>query len=302
MTRVTRLWNHPAVGGHAFISYSQTDRSYVDRLAAYLTDAGVAIWFDDEVKTGEPFGARIQQAIDDCAAFLLVLTPAAMASKWVRREISYADEQGKPMFPIMLEPSPVPLEFAGLHHENMTGGRLPGSRLVATLRALTEGKGPRSSRPTVSLRIPPYMVGIVIGPGNRTIVGIAATTRTKIDIGDDGTVHIAGADDPSVQRAAELINDLAYPRTPEVGEQFLGTVVKTARFGAFVSLVPGRDGLLRVERIGDGRGPVENYLNEGDKIEVVVTEVDRVGKIILDLVRPGDVAPARKRKGSKRRS
>src|SRR5689334_10947426 len=82
---------------------------------------------------------------------------------------------------------------------------------------------------------------------------------------------------------------------PKVGDKFLGTVVKTAAFGAFVSLLPGRDGLLHISKVGDGKRVerVEDYLNVGDKVEVSIADIDARGKIYLDKVRPeGEEAPA----------
>ena len=82
---------------------------------------------------------------------------------------------------------------------------------------------------------------------------------------------------------------------PKVGDQFLGTVVKTAAFGAFVSLLPGRDGLLHISKVGDGKrvDKVEDFLNVGDKVEVEIADIDARGKIYLDKVRPeGAEAPA----------
>jgi polyribonucleotide nucleotidyltransferase len=82
---------------------------------------------------------------------------------------------------------------------------------------------------------------------------------------------------------------------PKVGDRFLGTVVKTAAFGAFVSLLPGRDGLLHISKVGDGKRVerVEDFLNVGDKVEVEIAEIDGRGKVYLDKVRPeGAPAPA----------
>ena len=85
------------------------------------------------------------------------------------------------------------------------------------------------------------------------------------------------------------------PTLPKVGEKFLGTVVKTAAFGAFISLVPGRDGLLHISKVGNGKRveKVEDFLNVGDKIEVQIADIDQRGKIYLDKVRAeGEEAPA----------
>ena len=84
---------------------------------------------------------------------------------------------------------------------------------------------------------------------------------------------------------------------PKVGDKFLGTVVKTAAFGAFVSLLPGRDGLLHISKVGDGKrvDRVEDFLNVGDKVEVEIAEIDGRGKIYLDKVRPEGEARAGRR-------
>jgi polyribonucleotide nucleotidyltransferase len=93
----------------------------------------------------------------------------------------------------------------------------------------------------------------------------------------------------------ERINAIANPTMPKAGDKFLGTVVKTAAFGAFISLLPGRDGLLHISKVGDGKrvDKVEDFLNVGDKVEVSIAEIDARGKIYLDKVRPeGAEAPA----------
>jgi polyribonucleotide nucleotidyltransferase len=102
----------------------------------------------------------------------------------------------------------------------------------------------------------------------------------------------------------ERINAIANPTMPKVGDKFLGTVVKTAAFGAFVSLLPGRDGLLHISKVGDGKRveKVEDYLNVGDKVEVVIAEIDPRGKVYLDKVRPeGAPAPEASDGGSRDR-
>ena len=80
-----------------------------------------------------------------------------------------------------------------------------------------------------------------------------------------------------------MINAIANPQLPKIGERFLGTVVKTAAFGAFVSLVPGKDGLVHISKLGNGKriGKVEDVVKVGDKIRVEVTDIDNRGKISL---------------------
>jgi polyribonucleotide nucleotidyltransferase len=146
-----------------------------------------------------------------------------------------------------------------------------------------------------SVKIPVDKIGMVIGPKGQTINAIQDETGAEISIEDDGTIYVGATDGPSAQAAIDRINAIANPTMPKVGDRFLGTVVKTAAFGAFVSLLPGRDGLLHISKVGDGKRVerVEDHLNVGDKVEVEIAEIDGRGKIYLDKVRPeGAPAPA----------
>jgi polyribonucleotide nucleotidyltransferase len=146
-----------------------------------------------------------------------------------------------------------------------------------------------------SVKIPVDKIGMVIGPKGQTINAIQDETGAEISIEDDGTIYVGATDGPSAQAAIDRINAIANPTMPKVGDKFLGTVVKTAAFGAFVSLLPGRDGLLHISKVGDGKRVerVEDYLNVGDKVEVEIAEIDGRGKIYLDKKRPeGAEAPA----------
>jgi polyribonucleotide nucleotidyltransferase len=146
-----------------------------------------------------------------------------------------------------------------------------------------------------SVKIPVDKIGMVIGPKGQTINAIQDETGAEISIEDDGTIYVGATNGPSAQAAIDRINAIANPTLPKVGDRFLGTVVKTAAFGAFVSLLPGRDGLLHISKVGDGKRveKVEDFLNVGDKVEVEIAEIDGRGKIYLDKVRPeGAEAPA----------
>jgi len=145
------------------------------------------------------------------------------------------------------------------------------------------------------VKIPVDKIGMVIGPKGQTINAIQDETGAEISIEDDGTIYVGATDGPSAQAAVDRINAIANPTMPKTGDKFLGTVVKTAAFGAFVSLLPGRDGLLHISKVGDGKRveKVEDFLNVGDKVEVEIAEIDGRGKIYLDKVRPeGAEAPA----------
>ena len=146
-----------------------------------------------------------------------------------------------------------------------------------------------------TIRIPVDKIGMVIGPKGQMINSIQDETGAEITIEDDGTIYVGATDGPSAEAAVERINAIANPTLPKVGDRFLGTVVKTAAFGAFISLLPGRDGLLHISKVGNGKrvDRVEDFLNVGDRVEVQIADVDQRGKIYLDKVRPeGEEEPA----------
>ena len=145
---------------------------------------------------------------------------------------------------------------------------------------------PFAPRVTV-VKIPVDKIGAVIGPKGQMINGIQDETGADITIEDDGTIYVGAADGASAQAAVDRINAIANPQLPKVGERFLGTVVKTAAFGAFVSLLPGRDGLVHISKLGQGKriGKVEDVVKVGDKLQVEIADIDQRGKISLVLVR-----------------
>jgi polyribonucleotide nucleotidyltransferase len=145
-----------------------------------------------------------------------------------------------------------------------------------------------------TLTIPVDKIGEVIGPKGKVINAIQDETGAEISIEDDGTIYVGAADGPSAQAAVDRINAIANPQLPKVGERFLGTVVKTAAFGAFVSLLPGRDGLVHISKLGNGKriGKVEDVVKVGDKIQVEITDIDARGKISLVPVREEAAAGA----------
>jgi polyribonucleotide nucleotidyltransferase len=144
---------------------------------------------------------------------------------------------------------------------------------------------PYAPRVTV-VKIPVDKIGAVIGPKGQIINSIQDETGAEITIEDDGTIYVGAADGPSAAAAVDRINAIANPQMPKVGERFLGTVVKTAAFGAFVSLLPGKDGLVHISKLGRGKriGKVEDVVNVGDKLQVEILEIDQRGKISLGLV------------------
>ncbi len=146
----------------------------------------------------------------------------------------------------------------------------------------------------LSVKIPVDKIGEVIGPKGKMINQIQADTGADITVEDDGTIYIGAADGPSAEAALATVNQIANPTMPKVGERFLGTVVKTAAFGAFVSLLPGKDGLVHISKLGNGKriGKVEDVVNVGDKLQVEITEIDQRGKISLTPVQQDAPAAA----------
>ncbi|MEI6250471.1 MAG: polyribonucleotide nucleotidyltransferase [Actinomycetes bacterium] len=147
----------------------------------------------------------------------------------------------------------------------------------------------------ISIKIPVDQIGAVIGPKGKIINQIQADTGAEISIEDDGTIYIGATIGSAAEEARAQINAIANPTMPEVGERYLGTVVKLATFGAFISLLPGKDGLLHISQIKKMHGGkrienVEDVMNVGDKIQVEIAEIDPKGKLSLVPVLEGEAA------------
>ena len=141
----------------------------------------------------------------------------------------------------------------------------------------------------ITVKVPVDKIGEVIGPKGKMINQIQDDTGADISIEDDGTVYIGAVDGPSAEAARAAVNAIANPQMPEVGERFLGTVVKTTTFGAFVSLLPGKDGLLHISEVrklvgGKRIDSVDDVVKIGQKIQVELKEIDPRGKLSLAAV------------------
>jgi len=141
----------------------------------------------------------------------------------------------------------------------------------------------------ITVKIPVDKIGEVIGPKGKMINQIQEDTGADISIEDDGSVFIGATTGSAAEAARQTINSIANPTMPEVGERFVGTVVKTTSFGAFVSLSPGKDGLLHITQIrrmvgGKRVENVEDVLNVGDKVQVELAEIDQRGKLSLHAI------------------
>jgi len=179
---------------------------------------------------------------------------------------------------------------------------IPASVLAGALKQAKEARtailavinqaidGPDEMAPTaprvISVQIPTDKIGELIGPKGKTINAIQDETGADISIEEDGTVYIGAVDGPSAEAARAQVLAIGNPLNPEVGERFLGTVVKLAAFGAFVSLMPGKDGLLHISEVRKLAGGkrvenVEDVLVVGQKIQVEITKIDDRGKLSL---------------------
>jgi polyribonucleotide nucleotidyltransferase len=138
----------------------------------------------------------------------------------------------------------------------------------------------------ITMKIPVDKIGEVIGPKGKVINQIQDDTGAEISIEDDGTIYVGADQGDKAEAARAMINAIANPTNPEKGERYLGTVVKITAFGAFISLLPGKDGLLHISKMrplagGQRVESVEDVLNVGQKIQVEINEIDDRGKLSL---------------------
>jgi polyribonucleotide nucleotidyltransferase len=138
----------------------------------------------------------------------------------------------------------------------------------------------------LTMKVPVDKIGEVIGPKGKVINQIQDDTGAQISIEDDGTIYVGADNGAAAEAARATINAIANPQMPEIGERYLGTVVKTTAFGAFVSLLPGKDGLLHISKLralAGGRRVenVEDVVSVGQKLQVEIGEIDDRGKLSL---------------------
>ena len=184
----------------------------------------------------------------------------------------------------------------------------PTGALIGTPASISESVEPQTEaieRPRAELnrlaprvhveQIPVSKIGELIGPKGKRINEIQSTSGAEISIEDDGRVYIGATDGDQLDIALKMIREQMNPVMPQVGERYLGTVVKTTTFGAFISLTPGKDGLLHITRLGK-KGQrvraVEDVVNVGDKVLVEVMEIDRQNRISLKLAEEEEATPA----------
>ncbi|NER97081.1 MAG: polyribonucleotide nucleotidyltransferase [Symploca sp. SIO1B1] len=146
----------------------------------------------------------------------------------------------------------------------------------------------------LTMKIDPEMIGLVIGPGGKTIKGITEQTGAKVDIEDDGTVTVSAVEQDRAQKAIKYIQGMT--RKLDEGEVYAGRVTRIIPIGAFVELVPGKEGMIHISQLADYRvGKVEDEVAVGDEVIVKVREIDNKGRINLTRlgIHPDEAAAAR---------
>ncbi|WP_304451528.1 polyribonucleotide nucleotidyltransferase [Nocardiopsis sp. YSL2] len=179
----------------------------------------------------------------------------------------------------------IPAEQLAIALQQARGARLA---ILDVMREAIEAPAEMSpNAPRIlTVKVPTDKIGEVIGPKGKMINSIQDDTGADISIEDDGTIYIGAVDGPSAEAARDTINQIANPTMPEVGDRYLGTVVKTTTFGAFVSLLPGKDGLLHISQIRKLHGGkrienLDDVIGIGEKIQVEIREIDDRGKLSL---------------------
>ncbi|MFY7931621.1 MAG: polyribonucleotide nucleotidyltransferase [Microcystis aeruginosa] len=167
-------------------------------------------------------------------------------------------------------------------------------KMLATLEKPRTELSPHAPR-LLTIKIDPDLIGLVIGPGGKTVKGITEQTGTKIDIDDDGTVTISSTDGEQAEKAKRLIYNMT--RKLNEGEVYLGRVTRIIQIGAFVEVLPGKEGMIHISQLAEGRvGKVEDEVAVGDEVLVKVREIDSKGRLNLTRlgIHPEEAAAARK--------
>jgi polyribonucleotide nucleotidyltransferase len=167
-------------------------------------------------------------------------------------------------------------------------------KMLAAIDKPREELSPFAPR-LLTFKIEPELIGLVIGPGGKTIKGITEETGAKIDIDDDGTVTVSAVDNEKAKRAIQIVQGLT--RRLNEGDVYLGRVTRIIPIGAFVELLPGKEGMIHISQLADHRvGKVEDEVGVGDEVIVKVREIDNKGRVNLTRlnIHPDEAAAARK--------
>ncbi|HAG81846.1 MAG TPA: polyribonucleotide nucleotidyltransferase, partial [Cyanobacteria bacterium UBA12227] len=166
-------------------------------------------------------------------------------------------------------------------------------RMLATIGKPNQEMSPFAPR-LLTIRIDPDMIGLVIGPGGKTIKGITEQTGAKVDIEDDGTVTVSAVEAERAKRAIAIIQGMT--RRLNEGDVYVGRVTRIIPIGAFVEILPGKEGMIHISQLADYRvGKVEDEVAVGDEVIVKVREIDNKGRINLTRlgIHPDEAAAAR---------
>lgn len=166
-------------------------------------------------------------------------------------------------------------------------------KMLATLEKPRPDLSPFAPR-LLTMKIDPELIGLVIGPGGKTIKGITEETGVKIDIDDDGTVTIASTESEKAARACQIIQGMTRKLNP--GDVYVGKITRIIQIGAFVEILPGKEGMIHISQLADYRVPrVEDEVAVGDEVIVKVREIDNKGRINLTRlnIHPDEAAAAR---------
>jgi polyribonucleotide nucleotidyltransferase len=167
-------------------------------------------------------------------------------------------------------------------------------KMLATIDTPRTELSPYAPR-LLTIKIDPDLIGLVIGPGGKTIKGITEQTGAKVDIEDDGTVTISAVEGEKAEKAKKLIYNMT--RKLNEGDVYVGRVTRIIQIGAFVEVLPGKEGMIHISQLAEGRvGRVEDEVAVGDEVVVKVREIDNKGRLNLTRlgIHPDEAAAARK--------
>ncbi len=179
----------------------------------------------------------------------------------------------------------IPAEILGAALSQARDARMTILDVMAEAIDAPDEMAPTAPR-ILTMKVPVDKIGEVIGPKGKVINQIQDDTGAQISIEDDGTIYVGADNGEAAEAARATINAIANPQMPEIGERYLGTVVKTTNFGAFISLLPGKDGLLHISKLRSLAGGkrvenVDDVVSVGQKLQVEIQEIDDRGKLSL---------------------
>jgi dipeptidyl aminopeptidase/acylaminoacyl peptidase len=220
------------MGEHVFVSYrhAQPDAGYVESLARHLGEAGIAVWFDREMISGDRWDEVIRERVDTCAALVVVMTAGAEASPWVKREIAQAEEGRRPILPLLLAGRRF-FRLSDLQYEDVRDGRMPSASFVDRLRALTGGRPATDRVPAPVTPAAEWFVELLRGHTRHVnTVAWSPDGRWLASGGNDLTVRIWDPTDGATVRTLSHDDDVtAVAWSPDGGRLAVGCEDETIR-------------------------------------------------------------------------